>query len=1079
MGLQLNVSNSLKDLSGQLATGLKEHAGNVFQKQYLVTQTDGMNNWLTIQLAGQLGINANCRFLKPNDMVNQLYYWLGGETNKVLGADHLQWLIYNLLNEPAFVQQFTTIASYYKGDDVKRIALAGKVADLFDQYQVYRPEMVDSWNGATIDQQSGADWQQYIWIKVKEKAGMDLTDKTTVIRFIINEMKNRVQQEKLSARLPQLHIFGVSIITQLHIHLFNELSKYISVSFYLLNPAPLVYWLDDKTEKQIARLAQLQNLQGKKAERIEGTGNTLLISWGKVIQETFGLLFENDDFLNVYNDSGIIEPESGGDNTLLQKIQQDIFYNNAAQSRNALTLQDIQEGSLTIHSCYTPVREVEVLYNYLVHLVDQKKEWLSPRDIVVMVSDIDGYAPYIKAIFNTAIYKFPFTIADESVQSGDSLFTAIESVLSISADSFKAEEVMQLLDSGYIRERFNITDTALLRQVVSMANIRFGMDGNTEDDTVLVSWSTGLQRIMYGICMSGSDEYHIGNDTIYPLDVAEGVDALELIRFHHFIEVLKGYVNERANKRNLAAWGQYIQQLTDNLVFQSDANEADEDYQRLQQYIEDLNILTETYNEAVSFEVFKHSFLDIIAMQTRSGSFAVGGITFCSLIPMRSIPFKVVALLGMNFDKFPRRETPLSFNLMEQKHRKGDRNVKDNDKHLFLETILSAQQYLYISYIGRNAKDNSIHPPSALVDELVDYVESGVADTTVKVRDELIVTQPLHGFSQKYFKGLPGLYSYLGDTESMDEVKTSNTLAMKESKLFEWDEIAVSSLLSFFKNPFKWYYNKVLEIYYNEDEVLLPDTELFELDGLQQWKLKNDLLELDEAEIAPYRLKALKTGSLPLKHISDIVVANTREEIAPVRKIFTDCVNGAIENEIRIEINLGGSVIAGAFDRVYNDKLLVVCFSKNQYKYLLDAYLKYVLVTAHGWELELNYLSAENNAIFTIPKNTYTKARALEVLAQLVTYFKKGHAAIFLLYPEWSESPLKIVGYDFEKFNKTMSAYLERNPNEYLTKEFENGIFSTMAAVDEFIENTTAIFSPVADLFPGLFPVSRTSKPKD
>lgn len=1067
MPLQLNVSNSLTNLAVQLASGMREEVGNVFQKQWLITQTEGMNNWLTIQLAGQLGISANSKFVKPNDMVKQLYYWLGGDSTKVLGADHLQWLVYNLLDEKQFSQRFKDIAAYYQNDDVKRIALAGRVADLFDQYQVYRPDMVDEWNVADLASVKD-DWQQYTWIKLKQKKDTLLTDKTSVIHFIINALNDPAQQERLYARLPQLHIFGVSIITKLHIDLFNVLSKYITVRFYLLNPAPLVYWLDDRTEKQIARLAQVQQLPGKKIDRIEGSGNNLLISWGKVIQETFGLLFENDDYLNVYNDAGVTEPQASDSDTLLQKIQQDIFYNHDTASRNLLTAADINDGSLIMNACYTPVREVEVLYNYLVHLVDQKNEQLSPRDIVVMVSDIDAYAPYIKAIFNTAVYKFPFTIADESFQSGDSLFTAVEAILLISAESFKAEEIMQLLDSGYIRERFNITNTALIRSVVNLANIRFGIQGSEEDDTVTVSWNTGLQRILYGICMSGADEYVVNGDTIYPLDVAEGADALELVRLNHFVEVLKWYVNGRAAKRTLSGWGQYIQQLTDNLVLQPDLNEVDEDYQRLQEYLENLNLLTESYNEAVSFEVFKHSFLDIIATQTRSGSFAVGGITFCSLIPMRSIPFKVVALLGMNFDKFPRRETPLSFNLMEKKRRKGDRNVKDNDKHLFLETILSAQQYLYISYVGRNSKDNSIHPPSALVDELVDYIELGINAATVKVRELLIVTQPLHGFSQHYFQHLPGLYSYLGEAPAAGASANNTTTATKETRLFNWNEIGVSALLSFFKNPFKWYYNKVVSVYYNDEAMLLPDTELFELDGLQKWKLKNDLLHLDEADEKGYRLKALKTGALPLKHMAPIEMEKRIAEVAPVKKLLHDITGGQQEQELLINIELENTVIAGKLGGVYDNKIVVISFSKNQYKYLLDAYLRYVLVTAQGLVMELHFLSAEDNEASTIAAGTLSKTAAIETLRQWVAYFKSGHDKIFLLYPGLNENPLKLAGYDVVKLNNVISKYLERSPNEYLQKELDNGLFKDAAVVAEFIQNTLEIFSPVALLFPAL-----------
>ncbi len=1076
MGLQLNVSNSLNDLANQLASGLKEHAGDVFQKQYLVTQTDGMNNWLTIQLASRMGIHANTKFLKPNDIVNQLYFWMGGESSEVLASDHLKWLIYNLLDERMFVQRFKTIAAYYPGDDVKRIALSAKVADLFDQYQVYRPELLDEWNNATIEEVKVEEWQKYLWIKVKEKMGNELTDKTSMIRFIIKQLNEPAQQQKMITRLPQLHIFGVSIITQLHIHLFNELSKYCAVSFYLLNPAPLVYWLDDKTEKQIARLGQLQKMHGKKPIQLEGSGNTLLISWGKVIQETFGLLFENDAFLNVYNDATVTEPAMSDEDTLLQKIQNDIFYNNDVPSRIPLIATDLTDGSLTINACYTPVREVEVLYNFLVHLVDQKKEQLSPRDIVVMVSDIDAYAPYIKAVFKTAPYQFPFTIADESVQSGDSLFTAIEAILSITADSFKAEEVMQLLDSHYIRERFGITDTALLRKVVSMANIRFGIEGTTDDDTALVSWNNGLQRIRYGICMSGSDEYRIGGETIYPLDVAEGADAIELTRFTHFIDVLKWYVLDRGHNRNLSGWGQHMLNLADNLVFESDSNDADEDYQRLLQYIGNLNLLTETYNEAVSYDVFKHSFLNIIASETRSHSFAVGGITFCSLIPMRSIPFKVVALLGLNFDKFPRRETPLSFNLMEQKRRKGDRNVKENDKHLFLETVLSAQQYLYISYIGRSARDNSIHPPSALVDELVDYVESGIIEPGIKVRERLITTHPLHNFSQKYFQNIAGFYSYLGGESNGEQSGKKNTATIKENKIFDWSEIPVSALLSFFKNPFKWYYNKVPGIYYKEDDVLLPDTELFELDRLQLWQLKNDLLQLDEQAAEVYRIKALKTGNAPLKHMSDILIASTMEAVSPVKQLINDCVGDEQAKEVLITIRVEDSVIAGKLTNVYKEKMLVISFSKNHYKYLLETYIKYVLVTAQDLHLELNYIAASENNRYTIPVNTMNQKEAMQLLHQWLSFFKSGHASIFLLYPELSENPLKMASLEFDKFTDAIGKYLGRYPNEFLQKEFDNGLFISPDSVSRFQENTLNLFKPIAALFPELIPTPNTAK---
>ncbi len=1074
MSLQLNVSNSLHELAQQLANRLKEPAIGVFQPHFLVTQTDGMNNWLTIRMADQLGISANCRFLKPNDMVNQLYYWLGGETQQVLGADHLQWLVYNLLATADFADRYPLIANYYQGDEVKRIALARKIADLFDQYQVYRPDMVDDWNKTNNWLKGSSDWQQYTWAKVKEHTGESFTDKTSVIRYIINALQLPGQQERLYDRLPAVHIFGVSIITHFHIQLFHELGKYIAVNFYLLNPAPLVYWLEDKTEKQLARLGQASRLAGKKNSIPAGSGNQLLLSWGKVIQETFGLLFENDDFLNNYNEDGVRAPAESA-NTLLKKIQQDIFYNHDAASRSQLMVTDISDGSFTVNACYTPVREVEVLYNYLVHLVEQPHASFSPRDIVVMVSDIDAYAPYIKAIFNTAKYHFPITIADESVQSGDTLFTALAAILALSADSFKAEEVMQLLDSAYIRNRFQLTDTELIRKVVNSANIRFGITGHPEDDTFLVSWAYGLQRILYGICMSGCTEYTVDEQIIFPLDMVEGAPALELVRFNHFIEILTSYVKARKKKRTLADWGTYIHQLVENLVFSSETNETAEDYQRLLQYIENLNLLTATYNETVSFEVFKHSFLDIIATATRSASFASGGITFCSLIPMRSIPFKVVALLGMNFDKFPRRETPLSFDLMVAKRRRGDRNVKDNDKHLFLETILSAQEYLYISFIGRSAKDNSVHPPSALVDELVDYVEAGMAEASLKVRDQLITLHPMHGFSQQYFGQSPRLYSYLGEGAEWDAPAPPATTG-KAARQFQWEEIEAEALLRFFDNPFKWYYNKVLSIYYSGEEVLLPDTEVFELDGLQAWKLKNDLLYLNPAALPGYQERAVKTGLLPLKNMGAIVMDTILEAVTPAKTLFNQCTGDAPPSTAQLHFQVGETLITGRLQHIYNNHLLVVCFSKNKYKHLLKAYLTYVLARAGGYSYGLNFLSATDEQVYCIEATTYTREKAVEMVTEWLANFKAGHEELFLFYPGFTENPLKLVAADEEKFFKMVANYMERTPDEYLLREFGHGLFEQVSTYEGFINNTEALFSPLAEIFPALFGLPNASK---
>src|SRR5699024_4494538 len=267
------------------------------------------------------------------------------------------------------------------------------------------------------------------------------------------------------------------------------------------NPAPDIYWYEDKPDRVIDFLKR----KGILPKSEESFGHPLLVGWGKIIQDTFMMLFENEETLNNYSEIGVEAPLT---DTLLHHIKNTIFNN---QKEDILfSSNQLNDGTITVNSCYSPIREVEVLYNYLVHLVDQKTEDLSARDIVVMVSDIDLYASYIKAVFNNAPYKFRYTIADESFSASDSISNTLMALLTLTEDQFTSEKVVGLLDYSGISKHFGITDVELIRKWVEKANIRLGISGNREDDSDYISWKYGLKRMMYGMCMSGGKEFGKG-----------------------------------------------------------------------------------------------------------------------------------------------------------------------------------------------------------------------------------------------------------------------------------------------------------------------------------------------------------------------------------------------------------------------------------------------------------------------------------------------------------------------------------------------------------------------------------------
>ncbi len=1062
MALFFNVSADLEKLSERLAGSIRAAGNGVFDPHYIVTQTDGMNNWLRMQLAAHLGIAANIRFQRPNDLINLLYFLIRGEDSELLSSRHMSWLIYRILGERSFIGRFPSIASYYmeggSDKDTRRIALAEKMADLFDQYQIYRTDMMRGWSDGPGADGGTAAWQQYLWAAARTASGNRLPDKSRIGDEILNGLKNGELRRRLQRRLPAVHIFGLSIITDYHIRLLGALSEVIDVHFHLLNPAPAVYWFDDRSEKQIARWRS----KGLPVADSAIAGNALLGSWGKVLRDTFGMLFSQDLFLNAYEELESAAPEA---DSLLHKIQHDIYYAAQPGSGNTFTWDDLQDGSLTVNSCYTIPREVEVLYNYLVHIVMQG-ERIAPRDIVVMVSDVDAYAPYIKAVFGNAPYRFRYTIADESFHEGDTLLDALRSVLQLSPEQMTAETVMQLLDRSYIRRRFGIGDPAALRELVAAAGIRFGIDGRSEDDTRFVSWRHGIRRIMYGICMSGEELYGDGDEAFYPLDLMEGGEAREAVRFCHFAEVLITTIEARRGLRTIGGWVSYIDYVLHELIFEPESD-ADEDYHALMQQLSDYNLVNDWMGDRIPYEVFISSFLQSLHETRRSGLYANGGITFCSLIPMRSIPFRVVAMLGMDFDKFPRRELAASFNLMARDPRRGDRSTRENDKHLFLETLLSARDKLYISYRGRNAKDNSLLPPSALVDELLDYIGSNM-EMPGDLRPMLVRVHPLHAHSKRYASGAPGFYDYLG-SRTRDLAKVTG---QPQPQVFP-DTLSLEALRRFLRNPIRSFYNHRLGIYYAGPAAVLPETELFQLDRLREWQFKGELLQVSPDGVDMFRHQRLRTAKLPLANMAHLSLARVEAEVAPVRERYLALTNHAAPKQLVAELRLEGLSLQVVLPQVFERQCISVCWSKSAFKYVMDAGLYYLAGRASGLIDGLRLMLAHGNDMLEAAPLEAPEAR--EMLAAMLKLYRAGLEQAQAFSEHIAGRMYKIDAGSLtpelwaDGVEKALNGFGAPCDDPYVMREYENGLFGGDTAMQQYLEFHRVVIEPLRRIFPSYF----------
>ncbi len=392
--------------------------------------------------------------------------------------------------------------------------------------------------------------------------------------------------------------------------------------------------------------------------------------------------------------------------------------------------------------------------------------------------------------------------------------------------------------------------------------------------------------------------------------------------------------------------------------------------------------------EEVPWQVFLNELKKRLFTESREHELNTGSITFTSAIPARGLPYKVIAFIGLDNGVFPRQDHHLGFDLMGNDYQPGDRSKKEADKSLFLDTLMSAREKLYLSYVGQGVKDNTEIPPSIVLDTLMDYLGLEAKK------------HPLHGFSNRYDD--QELFTYLYNTEpnpAVHKAKESDG-SNGENKATEneviTEEIWVNDFVKFFEAPIDWYFNKVLGIKYDGDEDdTLPETELFELGYLEQWQIKNELLTYtgdSEDDLTAFIQERIKKGQLPLKNLGRATAEELNERIGPLRQKFLKLTKGLKQENVAIDLSVDGIRIRGTVDEVYGNQYITCNFSesKSQEKNQVRAYLKSLLLCATRKMSKATQIHIDGNEQeHPVPG----KQGALSKLNDLVKYLKEGQRA--------------------------------------------------------------------------------------
>ncbi|MBI9068505.1 MAG: exodeoxyribonuclease V subunit gamma [Salinivirgaceae bacterium] len=969
MGFKLYTSNKIERLCDVFCENVKERK-DWTDISHIVVQTNGMEKWITKQVSSKNKVFANYEFSSPDGFIRKLHQLAKIYSSAYFSAESMKWKLFTLLNERSFVNEFSAVSSFYNGHDIKRVQLAAKVADLFEQYLTYRPNYIDGWNNNDSSSTPKHEdftkhevWQKYLWQKLKEDSGKE-RNIMELKSLLLDKMDDEVFQQQLKSKFPKISLFAISVLSNYHVDIYKKLAEIVDVNLYITVPSAEKNW---------------------QSKAYNPSENELLSSC-KALGSDLSTLLNSIE----YTKTDLTDKPSPSN--LLSTIQADIFSN----SNHAIKTYETNQNDSSVHivSSYTPVREVEALYNYLLNEFENDSE-LKGSDISVQLTDVNLYAPLIKAVFDNAPKKIPYQITDLAYSDGDSLIKALELFINLPFTDYKAESVIQLLEFKAVRNRFDITDIEALREIIADANIRYGIKGRKEDDSYLFSWEHGLKKMILGYAIKGGNSYTIDDTDYYPIDTVEGSNALDIFKIKAFTDTLFNLQELTEGEKAINEWKAFLLKDVIGSLFDTEDN-YQEEFDYILKKLENIESIAENVTEKISFTVFQQGLMAMLSSETKNSSYISGQLTFSSIIPVRSMPFKYIAMLGLNSGVFPRKQEALGFDLISIDPQSNDRNTKNNDKYLFLEAILSARKQLYLSYIGSSIKDNSELPPSLLVEELEDYLATGTGSSKW-IDEEIKYMHPLHSSSKRYFSN-ERLFTYLGKPEErITETKEKENSTIDQQLVF--NEISIDDLIRFYKDPFKWYYNKTLRIFYSENDTLLPEEEPFELDSLQKWALKSELVSLPEEKETEYVKRKKNDGLIQLANMAHVELMKEKIAVADIKSRFADTVTGDPVSEY-FSLKFGDTDLKGKIASIYNEGYVHTNVSgkHSQAKYLMDAWIKHLIRTVANENSETIFISSKHN--FKINKDIIDAADAKHTLAQLIEIYKKGHSEIVPFIPK-------------------------------------------------------------------------------
>lgn len=1015
--MRLHCSHRTEDLADALARILETPAPGaaVLAPERVVVQSPGMARWLSMRLARRTGICAHMAFEFPAKVLASLTSPVGsiGSTATTSGEafrrDVLRWRILSRLPEllplPAFAPLRRDAGAFATNGvaDARALSLADRLADLADRYLTWRPDMVLAWEDAPDAAADSDDWQRLLWRSVL--ASMPAEERGHLARRSLAPAWNGAGG--------RLCFFGMPTLPPLYMDVLQALdAKGLGAEIHLFVPVPVRVWAGDAATPGQRLRARLRG--GSAADHL-AEGHPLIHSLGGLAVQFQAALAERG-LLDVEEDV----PEGGGlgaaPGTLLAQIQEDIVLHQVPTPLERTAEAWAADRSVAFRACHSLLRQVETLRDDLLGLLAADPS-LSPRDMVVLTPDIDTLAPLVEAVFGDpeARPALRFQIADRSLQAESPWAAALLGLLRLAGGRLPASEVLDLLSLPPLQARYGLEGEVLaeVTRLVTASGIRWGRDaahrareGQPADPHN--TWRFGLDRLLLGVASPDAVGPPFGG--VLPLPGLEGSGVESLSCLVAAWRGLEAALDALERPGTPAEWCERLTAvLTD---WAQDDEEAALTAATARQAVLDTFEQAKTGDFAgqLSLEAARALMERVLGgADEQARGFLSGGVTVCALMPMRSIPFRVLCMVGMDDGAFPRNPPRPAFDRMAQTPRPGDRTPRDDDRSLFLEALLACRGSLRVYFTGNDIRTNGPRPPAVVVEELFDVFRQMGAP------ESLLSRHPLQPFSPRRFQtpGLPcydarahaGALALCGPRVVAPPFVTRPLSAAPRKGRRQ--TIALSELRRFFEGPGRWFLTRRLGVELGEGAQDTPDREPFMLDALACYGVRESLLSGLAAGGAPddVRERPRLEGRLPLGTPGEALLATEWQRVQSVATLAESVRHGEAlaPVEVRHTVEIDGTRydVEGAVDALFPGGRVAARAAKTGGKPLVGAWIAHVF-----WQLATRRPNTTHVIGYGADGVEHVElgpAEAPEALARrMVELYLAGQRAPLRLFPKTS-----------------------------------------------------------------------------